>query len=234
MRAGGVDRIAEVVRAPAFLFAALPIIDPGMRVLVHEKRDAFSRDIAIARVVHAFALEGIPGVRSDGMRGRSYGQHVKNRVLTESVPARFEKTALRFPPMRKQSRMIVKHPAEISALVNRGRQTHDFFIIRKLLTRSQHAGQQERRVDRRYLAVPASSAAPGVQPVIEPTMKLLSPLGKKTQGGPYALLRLTFSNPFAFGRDTKRGQSKPGRRNARYIAMVFIQRRVVGTRAIRH
>ena len=44
--------------------------------------------------------------------------------------------------------MTIEHPLEISALVNRSRQPHDFFIIGELLTRGQHAGQKERRIDR--------------------------------------------------------------------------------------
>ena len=82
------------------------------------------------------------------MRRRRYCQHVQDRVFTESVPARFEKTCFRLPAMRQQGRMLVEHPLEISALIDLGRQAHDFFIIGKLLTRRQHAGQKERRVDR--------------------------------------------------------------------------------------
>lgn len=44
--------------------------------------------------------------------------------------------------------MTIEHPLEICALVNRSRLPHDFFIIGKLLTRRQHAGQKQRRVDR--------------------------------------------------------------------------------------
>jgi len=44
--------------------------------------------------------------------------------------------------------MAIEHPLEICALVNLSRQPHNFFIIGELLTRGQHAGQKERRVDR--------------------------------------------------------------------------------------
>lgn len=60
MRARSADRIKKVIRAPAPLLAAPAIVDPRMRVLMHEERNAFSRDIAVTSVIHAFALEGIP------------------------------------------------------------------------------------------------------------------------------------------------------------------------------
>jgi len=63
-------------------------------------------------------------------------------------------------------------------------------------------------------------------------VKLLSAVGKETQRGPHALFRLIRLNPLAFGSDAKRGQAKACGSNARHVAMVFIQRRVVGSRAV--
>jgi len=47
VRARSADRVKKEIRAPASLLTSLPIVDPGMRVLMHEQRHADSRDITI-------------------------------------------------------------------------------------------------------------------------------------------------------------------------------------------
>src|SRR5436305_10633181 len=124
------------------------------------------------------------------MRGRGYGEHVENQVLAKRIPARFEKAALRLPPMREKEGMSIEHPREINALVNLGCQPHDLLIMTKLLTRGQDASQKERRINGRDFAHPAPRARLRIQPVIEPTVKLLGALRKKTERCACALFRI--------------------------------------------
>lgn len=166
------------------------------------------------------------------MRRRSYGEQVKNRVFAESVPARFKKSCFRFPAMREQGRMTVEHPPEISALVDCGCQAHDFLIMGELLTRRQHARQKQRRVYGRHFTLPTSGAALGIQPMVKPAMILLSTISKEPERGPHPLFGLIVGNPFPFGSYAKRRQAKSGRGNARHLAMVLVQWRVVGPCAV--
>ena len=42
------------------LFTAVAIVNPGVCILVHEKRHAFRRDIRVACIIHPLAFEGVP------------------------------------------------------------------------------------------------------------------------------------------------------------------------------
>lgn len=136
--------------------------------------------------------------------------------------------------MREQQRIAIQHPAKIHPLVDLRGQTEDFRVRPIVLASRKNSRQQQRGVNRRNFTLPSALACLCVQPVIEPPVKLLGAISKETQGGPHALLCLAFSNPFSFSRDAKGGQAKACRRNARHAAMVFVQRRVVGARAVRN
>ncbi len=88
----GGDGVLEVVDTVASVFATIAIIDPGVRVLMHEQRHTDGREIAVAFVAITIAPERVPGRRRNRIRGRGDREHVKNGVFAVSVPPRLQKT----------------------------------------------------------------------------------------------------------------------------------------------
>jgi len=112
--------------------------------------------------------------------------------------------------MRQQERIAVQHPLEIHALVNLLSQFRNLGIFRKILRGAEHAGQKERRIHRRSLAIPSAIAVGDVHPVIKPAVLLNSTVGKKVQGTAHTVSRLSVSDPTALDADADCGESKPG------------------------
>src|SRR6266436_1133552 len=116
-------------------FSTLAVINPGVRILMHEEGHPDSGEVCVAFVAIAIAPQSGPGVRRDAMRRRADGQEIENSVFAEGVPARFKKACFRFPAVRKKKRFTVQHPAKVDPIVDLSSQLVDFAIVAKVLTR---------------------------------------------------------------------------------------------------
>lgn len=89
MRQCGCDRVFEVVDAIATVFATVTIVDPCVRVLVHEQGHADGREVSVSFVTITIAPQRVPGRRRDRMSWRGDREHVEDRVFAIRVPTWF-------------------------------------------------------------------------------------------------------------------------------------------------
>ena len=115
------------------------------------------------------------------MRRRADAEQVQDHQLAVVLPARIKEAALGLPAHGQQVRMAVQHPREIDALIHGRRVSHDGPVVAKALAGGQHAGKQERGVDRRQLALPLASARLRVDEVIEPPALVRHPAPRGTE-----------------------------------------------------
>src|SRR5688572_19044430 len=99
------------------------------------------------------------------------------------VPRTLDKTCLRPPTHRQDQRVAGQHPRKIDALINQRCETHDLRILTKALSCGKHAAKQQRRIDRRDLALPSSFAGFPVYEVVEPATLMWRAFGVKAQRG---------------------------------------------------
>jgi hypothetical protein len=142
------DGVFEIVDVVAAIFAAVAIVDPGVRVLMHEERHADRGEVSLAFVTITIAPQRVPRCGGDRMHWRSNREHVKNRVFAVSVPARFQKAGLRFPAVREQGLVTVEHPAKVDAFVDSRGEPHDLRVGGEALPGGEHTCEQQRGVDR--------------------------------------------------------------------------------------
>src|SRR5262249_58622642 len=127
MGARGDDRILEVINARWFRFTTPAKVNPGVRVLVDEKRRVVAQVFVFA-ISNPFAFPSPPRFRLDGRGRRADGQQIKHHLLAVVLPAMFDETVLRSPSVREQMRMPVQHPLKINPLVNLRRQPNDLSV----------------------------------------------------------------------------------------------------------
>src|SRR5215813_10284600 len=99
---------------------------------MYEQRHANRSEITIVTITIPVAPKHLPGARQDGMGRRTNRQQVENAVLNVGVPARRQKTRLRFPTVREQVRITVEHPMKIYPVVDCRGEAHDFLIVTKV------------------------------------------------------------------------------------------------------
>ena len=118
--------------------------------------------------------------------------------------------------------MAVEHPAKVDAFVNVCCEPNDLRVGREALTDSEHAGEQQRRVDGRDFAVPTAFAGAGVEPVIEPAALLKCTRVEKAQRIAGPLNCFCAWNPVAIRGDAERSQTETGCGDARDVLMVLV------------
>lgn len=101
--------------------------------------------------------------------------------------------------------MAVEHPAEVNAVVNPVREANDFRIAGEALLYSENTAEQQRRVDRGDLAVPAPVACFCVEPVVEPAALMKGSRIEKAQRDASAFDRLAAWNPIPISGDAESG-----------------------------
>jgi hypothetical protein len=89
VRESGFDGVVKIVNVIATGFAPIAIVDPGVRVLMHEERHANSCEIRVAFITITITPQTVPGCRGNGMRRRSNCQQVENSIFAVGVPTRF-------------------------------------------------------------------------------------------------------------------------------------------------
>ena len=166
------------------------------------------------------------------MRRRSEAEQVEHRGFAEGVPAVHDHPALGPPAVRQQRRMAVAHPVEIEAVVDHRGQAWDLGIAGEALADTEDAAHQQRRVDRRHFALPLARPGVDVDPVIEPAVLVLLPLGKRAQRRARALEDGLARLPAPFRRDAHPRQAEADRRDAADLDVVVARRRSVGARSV--
>ena len=114
----GGNGVLKVVDAIAAVLASIAIVDPGVRVLMHEQRNADRGEVSVAVIAITIAPQRVPRRRWNRMSWRSDREYVENRVFAVSVPTRFEKTGLGFPAVRQEQGIAVEHPAKVDTVVD--------------------------------------------------------------------------------------------------------------------
>ena len=110
---------------------------------MHEERHADRGEVTVTVVTITIAPQRVPRTGRNGIRRRSNGEDVKDRVFAVGIPARLEETCFRFPAVREQERMTIEHPAKVNAVVNPSGQASDLSIAREALLHSENARQQQ-------------------------------------------------------------------------------------------
>lgn len=88
MRKRGGNGVLKVIDAVAAIFAPVAVVDPRVRVLVHEQRHANRGEVTLTFVTITIAPERVPRSGRNRMRGRGNREHVEDRVFAVSVPTR--------------------------------------------------------------------------------------------------------------------------------------------------
>ncbi len=128
--------------------------------------------------------------------------------------------------------MPVAHPGEVQAAVDRVGESRDLGIAREALAGAQDAAEEQRRVDRRDLALPLTRSSVHVDPVIEPAAMMLEPIGEGPQRRARAQDGLLPRHPAALGGDAQAGETEPHRGDAAHLDVVVARRRAIGPRSI--
>src|SRR4030095_14411619 len=115
--------------------------------------------------------------------------------------------------------MPVLHPLKINVLVDLRCESHYLFIVSKKLPRCEYAAEQQRRVDRRDLAIPSSGTGARVHPVIEPAVFAGSSFCEKAKGCARTIASCLGLDPTAGGRDAQRCKTESGSGDAGHTAM---------------
>src|SRR5579885_385190 len=160
--AGGGNGVGEVVGVQVALIA---IVTPGVRVLVNKERSK-SADVVDTAELHQRALERIPGLCRNGMRGRADGQQIHGHQLGVDVPAVLEEAEVWQPAHGKRC-AAVEHPWPVNAAVEGGGQRFDARIALKILPAGEHAAEKQSGVNGGKLAAKHTLAAFHVNKVVE-------------------------------------------------------------------
>ena len=166
------------------------------------------------------------------MRRRSEAEQVEHRRFAEGVPAVHDHPALGPPAVRQQRRVAVAHPVEIEAVVDRRGEARDLGIAGEALAHAEDPTHQQRRVDRRHLALPLARPSVDVDPVVEPALLVRLPFGKGAQRGARALEDRVAWLPAALRGDAHAGQAEADRGDAADLDVVVARRRAVGARSV--
>ena len=84
----GGNGVLKVVDAVAAGFAPVAVVDPRVRVLMHEQRYADGGEVTVAFITITIAPQRVPRSGRNRMRRRSNRQKVKDSVFAVSIPAR--------------------------------------------------------------------------------------------------------------------------------------------------
>src|SRR5687768_18165565 len=128
--------------------------------------------------------------------------------------------------------MSGEHPGEIDAPVDRVGQAGDLAVRGEALADGQDTGDEQRRIDRRQLAVPFPRAGTDVDEVKEPPALVRHPRGEEAQRCPGTLDGRRPRYPAAIGGNAETAETETDRRDTADVARVGVHRRASGTRAI--
>ena len=160
--------------------------------------------------------------RRQGVRGRAQPEHVENQGLVVTLPAVVQEAEFGHPPLG-QGRGIVLGPAPVDPLVECLRCIADLGLLRavEIATHRQHAGQQQRGVNQRELAVPHARAGLHVQEMVVKAAVAgclrivgLAAREQKAQRNQRLLRRLRAREPATLARDDAAGKGKAHHRDA--------------------
>ena len=171
-------------------------------------------DVGVVLEGHHRTRPRTPGLHRNGMRGGGNAEQVQDHQFAVVIPAPRQETGFGLPSLRQLAARAGEHPGEVDASVDRIGRPDDRGIRFEASPHREHAGEEQRRVDRRQLALPRARAGAHVHEMVEPAVLLRTSPGEERQRRPYARENLRSRDPAAFGRDAHARQAEADRRDA--------------------
>src|SRR5580658_540044 len=228
VRARSNNRIFKVVHEPVVLLAE---VEPRMTVLVHKQRVG-RRDVRVVLEAHHWPLPCIPTRGINRMCWRPKREQVHHHQFAVVIPPPALKSSV--APRHGEHIPAVEHPGPINAMIKIGRKLINLMIVAEVLSRREHATEQQRCVDGRGLAPMKRSSALYIIEVRKEAVVVLQLVMMKPQGVTHARQNSLMRNVTSPISDAQRREPEASRCNRRHTTAVANSRRIEGLRSIQH